>query len=80
MFRNLIDDLSDSYHLLAPDYPGYGRSEQPPMSEFDYTFDNMAVLIEGFLKKKGVDDRDVKIILSEPCVFLIQSCQDSLLL
>ena len=30
MFRNLIRDLSDQYHLLAPDYPGYGRSEQPP--------------------------------------------------
>ena len=35
MFRNLIQDLSDRYHLLAPDYPGYGRSEQPPMAEFD---------------------------------------------
>ncbi|MFB3089669.1 MAG: alpha/beta fold hydrolase [Acidiferrobacterales bacterium] len=33
MFRNLIRDLSDQYHLLAPDYPGFGRSEQPPMSE-----------------------------------------------
>jgi len=29
MFRNLMKDLSDSYHLLAPDYPGYGNSEQP---------------------------------------------------
>jgi len=50
MFRNLIADLSDSYHLLAPDYPGYGRSEHPPMSEFDYTFYNMALLMEGFLE------------------------------
>ncbi len=32
MFRNLIRDLSDQYHLLAPDYPGYGSSEQPPMA------------------------------------------------
>ncbi len=35
MFRNLIRDLSDQYHLLAPDYPGFGRSDQPAMSEFD---------------------------------------------
>ncbi len=54
MFRNLIKDLSVSYHLLAPDYPGYGNSEQPPMDEFDYTFDNMAVIIEGFLEKLDV--------------------------
>lgn len=55
MFRNLMVDLSDSYHLLAPDYPGYGNSEQPPMEEFDYTFDNMAVIIEGFLEKLEVE-------------------------
>ena len=55
MFRNLIRDLSEKYHLLAPDYPGYGRSEQPPMSEFQYTFDNMSKIVEGFLKAKNVD-------------------------
>lgn len=54
MFRNLISDLSDSYHLLAPDYPGFGNSEQPPMNEFDYTFDNMAAIVEGFLEKLEV--------------------------
>ena len=54
MFRNLMKDLSDSYYLLAPDYPGYGNSEQPPMDEFDYTFDNMAAIIEGFLEKLDV--------------------------
>lgn len=54
MFRNLMKDLSDSYHLLAPDYPGYGNSEQPPMDEFDYTFDNMAAIVEGFLEKLDV--------------------------
>ena len=55
MFRNLIRDLSDRYHLLAPDYPGYGRSEQPPMAEFDYTFDNMSTIVEGFLDALDVD-------------------------
>ncbi len=55
MFRNLIRDLSDQYHLLAPDYPGYGRSEQPPMAEFEYTFDNMAKIVEGFLEALNVE-------------------------
>jgi pimeloyl-ACP methyl ester carboxylesterase len=55
MFRNLIRDLSDCYHLLAPDYPGFGRSEQPPMAEFDYTFDNMSTIVEGFLEALNVD-------------------------
>ena len=55
MFRNLLRDLSDDYHLLAPDYPGFGRSEQPPMSEFDYTFDNMSKIVEGFLEALNVE-------------------------
>jgi len=55
MFRNLIEDLSDKYHLLAPDYPGFGRSDQPPMAEFDYTFDNMAKVIDGFLETLNVE-------------------------
>ncbi|MDM8173680.1 MULTISPECIES: alpha/beta fold hydrolase [Olivibacter] len=51
MYRNLIQSLSDKYHLIAPDYPGYGRSEQPPMAEFEYTFDNFARIITALLKK-----------------------------
>lgn len=49
MFRNLINDLSDRYHLIAPDYPGYGRSEQPPMKDFSYTFENMANIVTTLL-------------------------------
>ena len=55
MFRNLIKDLSHRYHLLAPDYPGYGRSEQPPMADFAYTFDNMSKIVEGFLEALHVE-------------------------
>jgi len=55
MFRNLITDLSVRYHVLAPDYPGYGRSEQPAMKDFDYTFDNMSLIVEGFLQKLKVE-------------------------
>ncbi len=49
MYRNLIMELSDKYHLIAPDYPGYGRSEQPPRSAFAYTFENIAGIVEGLL-------------------------------
>ncbi|MEO0479411.1 MAG: alpha/beta hydrolase [Planctomycetota bacterium] len=55
MFRQLMRDLGDEFHLLAPDYPGFGRSEQPPVDEFGYTFENMANVVEGFLDAKGVD-------------------------
>lgn len=55
MFRNLINDLSSDYHLIAPDYPGYGRSEQPPMAEFDYTFDNFADIVDGLLEQLNIN-------------------------
>ena len=54
MFRNLITDLSVQYHVLAPDYPGFGRSDQPLMKDFDYTFDNMSNIVEGFLNELKV--------------------------
>lgn len=62
MFRNLIKDLSGSYHLLAPDYPGYGNSEQPPIEKFDYTFDNMANIIEGFLDKLKINKYSIYLM------------------
>ncbi|WP_299276435.1 alpha/beta hydrolase [uncultured Psychroserpens sp.] len=55
MFRNLIKDLSSEYHLIAPDYPGYGRSEQPAMKDFDYTFENMSIVIEKLLVKLNIE-------------------------
>jgi len=54
MYRNLMADLSDSYHLLAPDFPGFGNSDQPSMEDFDYTFDNLAATVDGFLDALGV--------------------------
>ena len=55
MFRNLIPKLSDRYHVLAPDYPGYGNSAMPLVDEFDYTFDHMAEIVEQFIAQKGVE-------------------------
>jgi pimeloyl-ACP methyl ester carboxylesterase len=54
MFRNLIRDLSDKYHLIAADFPGYGRSEQPPIGQFAYTFENYAAIMEGLLEQLDI--------------------------
>ncbi|MCM3626188.1 alpha/beta hydrolase [Paenibacillus glycanilyticus] len=55
MFRNLIVRLADSYHIIAPDYPGFGNSDQPSTTEFDYTFDNLAHVINGFVEQLGLN-------------------------
>ena len=51
MFRNLIMRLSDKFHLVAPDYPGYGNSAAPPVDAFDYSFDHLAEIIEKFAQQ-----------------------------
>lgn len=55
MFRNLIPALSDKYHVVAPDYPGFGNSAQPAMESFDYTFDNLAKVMERFIAELGIE-------------------------
>ena len=55
MFRDLIPELADQYHLVAPDYPGYGFSSMPSVDEFDYSFDNIARIIEKFTDEIGLD-------------------------
>ena len=62
MFRNLIPALSDRFHLLAPDYPGFGNSAQPAMEDFDYTFDNLAVVMQKFLSAKGIEKYSVYLM------------------
>ena len=54
MFRDLIPALADRYHLVAPDYPGYGHSSMPPREQFAYTFDNLARVIDAFTEKLGL--------------------------
>jgi pimeloyl-ACP methyl ester carboxylesterase len=49
MFRDLITELADEYHLIAPDYPGYGFSSMPAVDEFDYSFDNIAEIMTQFV-------------------------------
>jgi pimeloyl-ACP methyl ester carboxylesterase len=49
MFRDLINDLSADYHLIAPDYPGFGQSDSPSTSAYHYSFDNLALTISHFI-------------------------------
>ncbi|QDU40851.1 Haloalkane dehalogenase [Maioricimonas rarisocia] len=53
MFRNLIPALSDRYHVVAPDYPGFGNSSAPDVDEFEYTFDNLTRVVERFTEEVG---------------------------
>ena len=55
MFRDLIPKLSQNYHVIAPDYPGYGNSSMPSVDEFEYTFDHMASIVEQLLMKKSIN-------------------------
>ncbi|MBX9721502.1 MAG: alpha/beta hydrolase [Candidatus Obscuribacterales bacterium] len=48
MFRNLIPMLAEKFHVVAPDYPGYGHSSNPSVADFEYSFDNLASIIDEF--------------------------------
>lgn len=54
MFRELMERLADEFHLIAPDYPGFGYSDAPSPKQFSYTFDKLADVIEGFTEKLGL--------------------------
>ena len=53
MFQPLLTRLADSYHLVAPDYPGFGHSDWPDPKQFDYTFDHIASVMDHFTAKSG---------------------------
>jgi pimeloyl-ACP methyl ester carboxylesterase len=54
MFATLIPLLADRYHLVAPDYPGFGESDAPPASQFHYTFDHLARVVDDFTQQLGL--------------------------
>ena len=55
MFRDLIPLLSDDFHIVAPDLPGFGQSAMPPREQFKYTFDHIADVIDRFTDVVGFD-------------------------
>lgn len=54
MFRDLIPELADHYHVVAPDLPGFGMTEQPARDQFGYTFDNIAKVVDRFTEALGL--------------------------
>jgi pimeloyl-ACP methyl ester carboxylesterase len=54
MFRDLIPLLADRFHLVAPDLPGFGQSDLPSRDKFEYSFENLADVIDGFTDKVGL--------------------------
>ncbi|MET8335365.1 alpha/beta fold hydrolase [Streptosporangium canum] len=54
MFRNLLRDLADSYHLIAPDHIGFGQSAMPPVGDFPYSFEKLTEVTLGLLDALGV--------------------------
>lgn len=54
MFRNLIPALAPVAHLVAPDLPGYGNTESPTDGSFDYTFDNLALVVGELAEHLGL--------------------------
>jgi pimeloyl-ACP methyl ester carboxylesterase len=55
MFRDLIPLLADEFHLVAPDLPGFGRSDMPARGSFEYTFDHLAHVIDRFTEVLELD-------------------------
>jgi pimeloyl-ACP methyl ester carboxylesterase len=54
MFRNLIPRLATSFHVVAPDYPGFGQSSMPGHTDFDYSFENLTNVVEQLAGKLGL--------------------------
>lgn len=51
MFKNLMVVLSEKFHLIAPDYPGFGFSDFPLMKDFEYSFENISIYIDRFAQE-----------------------------
>ena len=62
MFRNLIPALADKFHLVAPDYPGFGNSAMRAVDSFDYSFDNLATVIDGFTRTLGLEQYSLYVM------------------
>ena len=54
MFEPLLSRLSDRYHLVAPDYPGFGHTDWPDATKFAYTFDHFAEIMNHFTEALGL--------------------------
>jgi pimeloyl-ACP methyl ester carboxylesterase len=62
MFRNLMPSLADKFHLVAPDYPGFGNSSMPTVDEFQYTFDHLADIVDKFVEQIGLEKFSIYVM------------------
>ena len=60
-YRKVLAQLSNEFHLIAPDYPGFGNSDFPDAETYTYTFDNIATTIESFLEQKEINSYAIMI-------------------
>ncbi|MCG2462670.1 alpha/beta hydrolase [Flavobacteriaceae bacterium F89] len=60
-YRKVLRQLSDEFHLVAPDYLGFGNSDFPSPTEFTYTFDNLAGNVNAFLEKLKIKSYAIMI-------------------
>ena len=62
MFCNLIPKLAGRFYLVAPDYPGYGARAIPGLDEFEYSFENLARIVERFLERLQIDRYSIYLV------------------
>ena len=55
MYRDLLPQLASRYHVIAPDYPGFGFSSFPPRDQFEYSFEKLTLVMERFLESQRID-------------------------
>ena len=55
MFDTLLPLMAGRYHLVAPDYPGFGHSDSPPATSFEYSFEQLEYIVDGFANALGLD-------------------------
>ena len=60
-YRKVLAQLSNDYHLIAPDYPGFGNSDFPDPKNYNYTFDTIAATIDSFLEEKNINSYAIMI-------------------
>jgi len=62
MFRNLIPRLATTFHVVAPDYPGFGQSSMPSHRDFAYTFENLTNIVEQLVEKLGLGNYSLYVM------------------
>jgi len=62
MYRDLIPKLAGRYHVIAPDMPGFGYSDQPALDKFEYTFAHLTDVMDGFLNAIGVNKYSIYVM------------------